>query len=342
MVRAGLIGLGKMGISHCSILNAHPDVDLVGVCDASKFILTALSKHGKLNCFTDYKKMIDSCELDCLFVATPTKLHHEMVCYALKKGLHVFVEKPFCLHAAEGEEMADLACKHQAINQVGYHNRFLGTFNEAKRLITTGVIGDPYHVLGEAYGPVVLKEKGSTWRSRKTEGGGCLYDYASHVLNLIQFLVGTPGQVAGSILRSIYSQEVDDAVYTTLLFNDNLSGQLSVNWSDESYRKMSTQLTVLGRKGKVVVNATECKIYLRTENTAEELEQGWNIRYLTDLTKPVDFNLRGEEYSSQIDYFINCILKGEPGNTSSFQSALETDQIVELILNDAASRKYNG
>ena len=35
MVRAGIIGLGKMGISHCAILGAHPDVDLVAVCDTS-------------------------------------------------------------------------------------------------------------------------------------------------------------------------------------------------------------------------------------------------------------------------------------------------------------------
>jgi predicted dehydrogenase len=339
MVKTGLVGLGKMGISHCAILNAHPVVDLVGVCDSSKFILAALAKHGKMNCFTDYKQMIRQSDLDCIFVAAPTRFHADMVCYSLEKGLHVFVEKPFCLNSNEGKKMIDLALMHNKVNQVGYHNRFIGTFNEAKRIIARGVIGDIYHVLGEAFGPVVLKEKGSTWRSHKSEGGGCLYDYASHVINLIQFIVGTPNQVAGTVLKNIYSQDVDDAVYATLFYNNGLSGQLSVNWSDESYRKMSTQITVMGKKGKVVVDATECKIYLRQENKIEGLEKGWNIRYITDLTKSVDFYLRGEEYSAQIDHFIDCVLKGKTENVSSFESAFETDRVVEMLVADAYSRK---
>ena len=46
MIKAGVIGLGKMGISHCAILNAHPDVDLVGVCDTSKFLRWGLGNIG--------------------------------------------------------------------------------------------------------------------------------------------------------------------------------------------------------------------------------------------------------------------------------------------------------
>jgi len=338
MIKAGLIGLGKMGISHCAILNAHPNVDLVGVCDSSKFILSALEKHGSMKCFTDYKQMIRQSDLDCIFIAAPTRFHAEMVCHSLEKGLHVFVEKPFCLKIDEGRKMVDLAIKHNKVNQVGYHNRFIATFNEAKRIINEGIIGEIYHVLGEAYGPVVLKEKGSTWRSHKSEGGGCLYDYASHVINLIQFIVGAPQHVAGTVLKSIYSQDVDDAVYTTLLYKNGISGQLSVNWSDEAYRKMSTQITVLGKDGKVIVDATECKIYLRRENKSEGFEKGWNIRYITDLTDSVDFYLRGEEYSAQIDHFIACLLERKTENVSSFASAFETDSVVEMLVADNSSR----
>ena len=46
------------------------------------------------------------------------------------------------------------------------------------------VLGELVHFTGEAYGPVVTKEKVGTWRSKPEEGGGCLYDYASHVINL--------------------------------------------------------------------------------------------------------------------------------------------------------------
>jgi len=67
MLKVALIGAGKMGISHLSILGAHHEVDVVGVCDTSKMVNDFLSKYGKFNCFTDYKKMISDVKPDAVF-----------------------------------------------------------------------------------------------------------------------------------------------------------------------------------------------------------------------------------------------------------------------------------
>ena len=90
------------------------------------------------------------------------------------------------------------ATRRGLVTQVGYHNRFVGAFQEVKRLLDAGAIGEVTHVLGEAYGPVVLKPKGGTWRSQRTEGGGCLYDYAAHVLDLVNWYIGEPVGVGGT------------------------------------------------------------------------------------------------------------------------------------------------
>jgi len=334
MIKAAIIGLGKMGLSHCSILNAHPDIELVAVCDSSSFLLDVFNKYSKQKTYTDYKKMITETSPECIIVATPTKFHYEMVLHALEKGIHVFCEKPFSLTVTDGEKMVNLAEKIGVINQVGYHNRFIGTFIEMKRLASTGIIGELFHFNGSAYGPVVLKEKGSTWRSARSEGGGCLFDYASHVLNLIQFILGKPVDAKGTLLKNIYSNNVEDAVYSSLLLENRLSGQLSVNWSDETHRKMSTSISIEGKKGKMIADATELKIYLKQDNKTEKLEKGWNIKYITDLTPLVNFNLRGEEYSAQIDYFVDCIKHKRSENISSFAEALVTDKIIEILIND--------
>jgi predicted dehydrogenase len=339
MIKAAIVGLGRMGVSHCAIVNAHPDVEVAAICEPSGFVTAAVEKHAGLSCHKEYRKMIASVELDCVFITTPTKFHYEMVHDALEAGLHVFVEKPFCLTPADGKKLVAFAEQKQVVNQVGYHNRFIGTFREAKRLVESKAIGDVYHVLGEAYGPVVLKEKGMTWRSDTSEGGGCLYDYATHVINLTQFLVGSPQTVSGAVLRRIYSRSVDDAVYATLYYHDGLSGQLSVNWSDETYRKMSTRITILGKKGKIIVDAQELKIYFK-ENPAEDgYEQGWNMRWVTDLSPDVKFYLRGEEYSAQIEYFIQCIKHNDLNNINSFANAYATDYVADLIKQDAAARQ---
>ncbi|MCC5939715.1 MAG: Gfo/Idh/MocA family oxidoreductase [Lunatimonas sp.] len=335
MIRAGIVGLGKMGLSHCAILGANPRVNLVAVCDTSTLVIDGFTKHTSVACFTDYKKMIDTSDLQCVVIASPTKYHSEMVHYALDNNLHVFCEKPFSLKPSEGRILAEKAESLGLVNQVGYHNRFLGTFQEVQRLLKENVLGELYHFLGESYGPVVLREKGSTWRSEKGQGGGCLYDYASHTIDLVHFLCGRGVKVGGTKLKSIYSKQVEDAVYSTLELENGLSGQLSVNWSDETHRKMNTQVTILGKKGKIIADATEVKIYLKEANEKQKLRKGWTVKYLTDLTDPVDFYLRGEEYSSQIDHFVKCIEDRSIQNKSTFRTASFTDEVIGLLISDS-------
>lgn len=335
MVKGGIIGLGKMGISHAAIVSPHKDVELVAVCDTSSLILEGFKKFTKARVYDDYRKMIDSESLDFVVVATPTKLHYPMVRYALEKGLHTFCEKPFSLTLKEGEEMTALALRKNLINQVGYHNHFIGTFREMKRLLEKGILGRLVHFTGEAYGPVVTKPKSSTWRSDPGEGGGCLFDYASHVINLIQEIIGKPVEARGSQLKKIYSKEVEDAVYSILKLESGLTGILSVNWSDETYRKMSTSITVIGEKGKMICDATELKIYLREADKENRFDKGWTIKYITEFAIPVDFYLRGEEYSAQIDYFVRNIISGRQPEINTFRQALDTDRVMELIVADS-------
>jgi predicted dehydrogenase len=335
MIKACVIGLGKMGISHCAIVNAHPEIELIAVCDTSAFVLEAFRKYSSIACYSDYKVMLNENQINCVFISTPTKFHYPIVKECLGKNIHVFCEKPLALNSVEASELTEIARTKQLVNQVGYHNHFIGTFREMKRLLKEGIIGDLYHFMGEAYGPVVTKEKSSTWRSQRSEGGGCLFDYASHVINLIVEILGQPTDAKGSQLKSVYSKGVEDTVYTTLNLKNGLQGVLSVNWSDDTYRKMSTSLTVLGKKGKIVCDATELKIYLKEEPKDSKLTKGWNILYLTDLAVPVNFYLRGEEYSAQIDHFVDRITGRAKSQLNSFESGYNTDKVIELILKDA-------
>lgn len=332
MIKGAIIGLGKMGLSHAAILNAHPEVEMVAVCDTSSLVLEAFKKYSTVKTYGNHKVMLDKEKPDFVLVATPTRFHYPMVKLALELGLHVFCEKPFSLTVKEGEELVKIAEEKNLINQVGYHNHFIGTFRELKRLLQAGVLGELVHFTGEAYGPVVVKEKVGTWRSKPDEGGGCLFDYASHVINLIQEIISKPVKASGTQLKSIFSKGVEDAVYGTLILENGLSGILSVNWSDETYRKMSTSVTVQGKNGKIICDATEIKIYLKEPSAKEGLDKGWTIKYITDLAIPVNFYLRGEEYSAQIDNFIDCIRNKKQTSYNSFEQGLYTDKVIDLII----------
>ncbi len=337
-VKVAVVGLGKMGLSHLAMIRAHPQVEVAAICDTAGYVLDVLEKYTGMRPFTDFDEMLRSVALDAIVIATPTRSHATLVRKALDKGIHTFVEKPFCLTPDEAEPLAALAQSKGLVNQVGYHNRFVGAFREVKRLLDAKAIGEVTHVMAEAYGPVVLRPKGSTWRTQRAEGGGCLYDYAAHPINLVNWYLGSPSAVGGSILGKIFSAETDDEVYGTMYFDSGISAQLSVNWSDDSYRKMTTRITVHGSAGRIFADRQECQVFLRdTAAIPDGYRVGWNVRYTTDLTDPVWFYVRGEEYSAQLDDFVRAIASGQRDNLNSFASALETDRVVAMLIDDADS-----
>lgn len=338
-VNVGVIGLGKMGISHFALANAHPAARTV-ICDSNRFLLDVLRKYLNNPIYRDVDAMLEAEPLDAVIVATPSKSHAGLVRKALDRGLDVFCEKPFCLDWRDSVALADLAERRGVVNRVGYHYRHVGAFREMKRIIDSGALGTISHVLAEAYGPVVLQPKRATWRTQKDEGGGCLYDYAAHPLNLLNWFFGTPRDAIGTVLNSLFSSATEDGVYSTLVFPQGFTAQLSVNWSDESHRKMSTKISILGSNGRLYADRQECQLYLRAASDAlPDYGKGWTVRYTTELTEPSWFYLRGEEYSNQIDGFVQAALARKAGATPvptphDFRAAAETDRTIALLLED--------
>jgi scyllo-inositol 2-dehydrogenase (NADP+) len=336
VIRTALIGLGKMGISHLAIFKAHPEIEVVAVCDPAKYLLDQINKFTGVSTYSDIRDLFAKEELDAVVVATPSRLHSDMVRQALERSLHVFCEKPFVLDPVEGEELVRMAEEKGLVNAVGYHYRHVGPFMEARRLIEANAIGRIHNIRAEAYGPVILRPKGATWRSKKAEGGGCLHDYASHAIDLMNYFVGPPEEVRGTVLNRVFSADVEDEVYSTLFYGDGATGQLLANWSDESNRKMSMKVSIWGEGGKIQADRQELQIYARDRGAAKTsgLNEGWNVRYTTDLTEEVGYYLRGEEYSDQVDAFAGAIT-GRRQVKSTFRTALDTARTVAKLIADA-------
>ncbi len=337
MLRFGFVGFGRMGITHLSILNTHPSVKVAAVCDQSSTMLKLVDKHINLATYSDYRKMLDETGLDCLVISTPTDSHGEVIKAAIDRNLHVFVEKPFTLTASEGQDVVAHLGDKPLVNQVGYVNRFNEVFMEVKRLLGVGIIGHVKNITSEMYSATVLRDTGSGWRSKKKLGGGCLYECASHCIDLTVYLAGRPAKVVGSIMQSIYSSEVEDLVSSTFIYDNGASGAITVNWSDETYRKPANIVKIFGTEGRIIADKHAFKTYLKKADKANGFEQGWTTRYITDFAEPVRFYLRGNEFTRQLDYFVDCVERGTMENISSFAEALKTDRIMEEITRDAAT-----
>jgi scyllo-inositol 2-dehydrogenase (NADP+) len=341
-INTAVVGLGKMGISHLAVVNATTGFKVTAMCDSAPLVGDVLSKYSGIQHFSDFDKTLALPDLQAVIIATPSTSHASMVAKALDRGLHVFCEKPLTLSADESYDLAKSAQQKGLVAQVGYHNRLIGTFGEVKRLLELGTLGRISHIQVEAWGPVVLKPSKPTWRSKAGQGGGCLYDYAAHPINLMNWYLGKPDACVGAILKSYYSTEVDDEVYSLLTFPSGVTGMVSVNWSDPSCRKMTTRVTIWGEGGRIYADRQELQLFLTGNRPVPEgYNEGWTVRYITDLTPPVGYYLRGEEYSAQIEAFGHAIETGAKDYVNDLQSAAMTDETMTKI-RDAASGQSAG
>lgn len=334
-IKIGIIGCGRMGITHYSIINSFPEVEVAAVADPSAFVLSLIGKYLPVKTYRDYDDMFTETAVDAILVCTPPSLHYKILKKAADQGISVFVEKPFTTRYSEGSELAHIFSTRLLINQVGYVNRFNDVFMKMKELLDSGVIGRIIRFKSEMFSCTITKSDGNSgWRTSHESGGGAIFEMATHAIDLVNYLIGKPDKVTGSSLNHIYSKNVEDAVSSTFLYKNGMSGTIFINWCDASYRKPTNKIEVFGDEGKMIVDQHSLKIYLNKADNKNNLLQGWNTLYITDVFRPVPFYVRGNEFTRQLAHFIACIRGREWGNRCSFTDGADTLEVVEKIFND--------
>ncbi len=335
-IKVAIIGIGRMGITHFSIINSHPNVEVTAVVDTSSVMLSLIGKYVRtINTYTDYNELFRKEKLDAIVICTPPKLHFDICKTAADHGINVFCEKPFTTNFSQAKELALLFEQRKLVNQVGYVNRFNDMFKETKRLVDAGVIGKVMRFRSEMYSCTITKaEEGNTWRDSRENGGGAVFEVASHAIDLVNFLVGKPDKVVGTSLTKIFSKNVEDAVCSTFLYKNGVTGTLNVNWSDLSYRKPTNKIEIFGLNGKILADQHGLKIYCKSRLPDFNFIAGWNTIYITDVFKPVPFYVRGNEFTNQLYHFISNIKEKNLINECSFHAAKDTLEVIESIFHD--------
>lgn len=334
-IKIGIVGAGRMGITHYSIINSHPDVEIESIADPSTLILTMMSKYLPVKTFKDYNELMEETKPDAILVCTPPNLHFPIAKKAAEKGIHVFVEKPFTTKYDEASELARLFSGTKLVNQVGYVNRFNDVFVKVKELLDAQLIGKVIRFKSEMFSCTITNsDEGSGWRATRESGGGAVFEMASHAIDLVNFLIGKPDKIAGSSLNQIYSKNVEDIASTTMLYKNGVSGTLYVNWSDTSYRKPTNKMEIFGLGGRILADQHSLKIFLNQDNEQFNMRQGWNTLYITDIFKPVPFYVRGNEFTRQLYHFVDCIQGKAARNLCSFADGVATLEVIENLFND--------
>ena len=272
-VRLALIGKGGMGTADCNTALRVAGVELVAVCDVYKPRLEDAKKlwgeHIVLE--RDYRKILNDPNIDAVIIATPDHWHQRIAVEALKKGKHVYCEKPIIHKRSEGSALIRAQRESGKVFQMGTQGVSAVGMHMAKALLQMGAIGKLNFVdarfsaspgalngfkapieattdnlwwerfIGEAPKEPFNPQRFFAWRNWSDYGTGLAGDLFVHVLASIHFITGCskPRKVYsdGDILYyTDGSRDTPDLIYS--LFDYTMPGE-------ENHFKMSLGANVL-------------------------------------------------------------------------------------------------
>ena len=340
-VRIGIIGAGRMGLTHLAILNTDPRVEIASVADTSRTVLEVLGRHVRCRTFRDYDRLLADDPPDALVVCTPPTLHYDILRAALEHRMHVFCEKPFTVSAARAHELADGFEAADLVNQVGYVNRFNDVFAHVRELLDADVLGRIQRYRTDIVSATLTRPQngsGDGWRSSHATGGGVTYEMGSHAIDLMNFLLRKkPDSVTGTVMNRVYSRDVEDVVSTTLLHEDGCAGTMLADWCNRTVRKPANRIEIAGEKGRISADQYSVRIWLEKGDPERGLEEGWNTRYITDVFQPVPYYVRGNEFTRQLRHFTANVSGERANGHCTFRMGAETHDVIESMFEDGNS-----
>ena len=332
--RVGIVGAGKMGITHCGAFMRVESARVVSACDPdhSKLAVIRSSEwpeveyyEGRFSpeyiipeVYTDLTEMLLKSPIDAVIVSTPNVTHYEIVKESLKAGKHVLVEKPAATTYEHALELASIARDKGLVLSVGQCWRFHPHIQYAREIVGSGIIGEIVKFKGfgihESYVP------SSSWFSRKElSGGGALIDMGIHPIDTLRYVLGKAqiSHVASSYITAFGSYDVEDVGVALMTMENGAPGIVEFGWANPHTDGVESSIQIFGTKGYLRVFPTSLKL-----TVAEKKGEFF--------PKICDWYLTRELYIRQARHFIECIESGVENINSGIDNT-ETMRIIDAL-----------
>lgn len=266
-MKAAIVGCGNIAAVHAKSISLLDGVTLTAVSDIKMDRAEKYEREYGCRACDSLEKMLEAERPDVLHICTPHYLHVPMAQYALKKGIHVFSEKPPVI----SEEQ--LTCLEKAVSEgpgragFCFQNRYNPSVLFVKKLLASGKAGK---VKG-ARGIVTWHRDAayyteSGWRGKlETEGGGALINQSIHTMDLLGVFLGKPvsveAQTANHHLPGII--EVEDMMeayiryenaaacfYATTAYTEDAPPLIEISCENVVIRIEELDVTLLWRDGR--------------------------------------------------------------------------------------------
>lgn len=310
MLKVAVIGLGKMGLLHASLLNTIDGMELVALCEKSRLIRRFGRKAiGGVEMAKEVGELA-GLGLDMVYVATPPSSHYPIVVEIYRKCItkNIFVEKPLTDNYYQSEMLCGLSEHLKGVCMVGYNRRYNVAFRRAKEILGSGVLGKLFHFEGYAYSSDLV---GVNKASGSLEAIGVLRDLGCHIIDLALWYFG-------GFEVEMVSGDMNVWVRT----HGGLRGEIRSSWRKEGYRVPEIGLRIVGSEGQLDVN--DDRVVLRIYGKSMQV---WNRH---DLRDNVSYFLGDSSYCREDEAFVSAVKNGN-NSIPDFRTALMADRVIAEV-----------
>ncbi len=224
-IRIGI--LGAASITHRALIEPaaeRDDVVLAAVAArdrrrAEEFATT----HGIASVFDSYDDVVDSPDLDAIYIPLPASHHAHWSVRALQAGKHVLVEKPFAANAVEARQVADIASTSQTVLMEAFHYRYHALMARLQEMLSLGLIGDVTDI--SATFDIRMPDR-TDIRYQLPLGGGATMDLGCYPIHLARTLMGSEPEVLSAVARRVDGGQVDEALEAQLQFHGGVTSTI--------------------------------------------------------------------------------------------------------------------
>jgi len=231
------------------------------VCDIDRAHVEGFtSKRPSVKGYTDYRAMLDTGEIDVVLIATPNEFHQEMAEYALKAGVHVFLEKPMGVNR---EELDSILRTQQASGRqlaIDFELRVSFFGRRVKEIIDSGEIGKPVGVEFVHHRGAWLARGNNVWRTDPNRSGGLYFMEVCHEIDVFRHWFGEIAAAQSFSFPNVLPQYRDgmpDNVCTHLWFREGVRGVILTSHTSSVWQAEKTAYRENGHDMVFIVTGTE-------------------------------------------------------------------------------------
>jgi len=249
-IGVGVIGFGGFALFSMQQFMQIQGIKFVGIAGTYREAAEAAIKRFDAKIFDKIEDLLNSPEVNLIYIATPPFLHYEQSLMALKAGKHVICEKPLATKLEHAEELVSFAKEKGLLMSVNLMQRYNPVYQKVKELIDSKALGDVLHGFFENYATNEFLPD-EHWFWNKEQSGGIFIEHGVHFFDMFEGWIGKGKIVsAQSTLRP--GTSIEDQVQCQAIYNDSIPVNYYHGFT-QAARMDRQELRLLFEKGDVTL-----------------------------------------------------------------------------------------